>query len=254
MPNKVARYGWIPDLPDARDHRWSASRAVLERLPPHVDLTPACPPVYDQGELGSCTANAIAGAIELLQRTKARAETFTPSRLFIYYNERVLEHTVDADAGAMLRDGIKTAHRQGVCPEAQWPYQVDRFAQRPPERCYTEAQEHQGLVYRRVERDLGHLKGCLAAGHPFVFGFAVYASFESAAVEASGTVPMPDPSEPQIGGHAVLAVGYDERQRRFLVRNSWGAGWGCAGYGTLPYDYLLDENLADDFWMLRLAE
>jgi C1A family cysteine protease len=113
---------------------------------------------------------------------------------------------------------------------------------------------HQALLYQRVPRVLDQLKGCLAEGFPFVFGFSVYDSFESRAVAKSGEVPMPRRRDALVGGHAVLAVGYDDRAERFVVRNSWGARWGEGGYGTMPYAYLLDGGLSDDFWTVRLIE
>jgi C1A family cysteine protease len=155
----------------------------------------------------------------------------------------------------MIRDGIKSIARQGVASEVQWPYVPSKFATRPPKRCFDAALANQALSYQRLTPVLSQLKACLASGFPFIFGFSVYESFESAAVAASGTVPMPDAQrESQLGGHAVLAVGYDEPSQRFIVRNSWGAQWGDKGYFTFPYAYMLDTNLCDDFWTVRLVE
>ena len=121
MERKVKGYGWVPDLPDARDYMYAAPLQVLTGLPPKVDLRPQCPPVLDQGALGSCTANAIANAHLFDQRKQKAKQPFLPSRLFIYYNERVMEGTVHSDAGAMIRDGIKSIAKQGTCAEKQWP-------------------------------------------------------------------------------------------------------------------------------------
>jgi C1A family cysteine protease len=241
---KIKRYGWIPDLPDRRDRVYAAPAEQLRALPPRVDLTPRCPAVYDQGALGSCTANAIAGALQF-------EEPFTPSRLFIYYNERVIEGTVEEDAGATLRDGIKSVATQGAPHERLWPYVIAHFRRRPAPICYADGRKHKAVLYQRIPRTLEMMQGCLASGFPFAFGFAVYESFESTAVANSGVVPMPSPGEAQLGGHAVLAVGYDMHERRFIVRNSWGAGWGQAGYFTMPFDYLLDDSLSDDFWTVK---
>lgn len=250
MRHQIGRYGWIPDLPDARDRMYAAPRRMT--VPKSVDLRATCPKIYDQGDLGSCTANAIAAAIEFDQRKEKLAE-FTPSRLFIYYNERALEGTVSTDSGAMLRDGIKCVARQGVCAEPMWPYVEQKFADRPSAQCYVAGKLHPAVSYQRVAQAVGQMKACLAAGYPFVFGFTVYESFESDAVAHSGVAAMPGAGETVLGGHAVMAAGYDDGSARFLVRNSWGASWGMGGYFTLPYAYLSNANLADDFWTIRVV-
>ncbi len=245
-------YGWVPDLPDHRDTLYGAVRKIPATLPPSVDLRPHCSPVEDQGQLGSCTGNSLAGAVEFLEkRDGVRFENV--SRLFIYYNERVIEHTVSQDAGAMIRDGIKTLVKQGVCSEKTWPYKIAKFAVKPSPACYKEALDHQVLAYARIET-LDEMRTCLAEGYPFVFGFTVYESFESQQVAKTGVVPMPKPKEKMLGGHAVLAVGYKDAQKRFLVRNSWGSSWGMKGYFTIPYDYVANRNLADDLWTIRRQE
>jgi C1A family cysteine protease len=250
----VQWYGWIPDLPDQRDHLYAAPLHRIGPLPNKVDLRHGCPPVFDQGELGSCTANAIAGALEFDQMKQDEADIFTPSRLFIYYSERVMEHTVNEDSGAMIRDGIKSVAKQGAPHEALWPYAIAKFATKPTPPAYKDAARHKAVLYQRVAQDLDQCKGCLADGYPFVFGFSVYTSFESAEVTRSGHVPMPAPGEHQLGGHAVLCVGYDHAAEVFIVRNSWGRTWGLGGYGTMPMAYLLDTNLAADFWTVRLVQ
>jgi C1A family cysteine protease len=252
---RIQRYGWVPDLPDHRDHRYEPATEQLHRaLPPGVDLRQQCPAeIYDQGQLGSCTANAIAAAFEF-DLLKQGLSDFMPSRWFIYYNERAIEGTVDSDSGAMIRDGIKSVAKQGVCSEDVWPYDVDEFTRRPPKRCYSEALHHQVTSYQRVTQSLDQMRSCLSVGHPFVFGFTVYDSFESDEVAQTGVVSMPGPDEAMLGGHAVLAVGYDDSAARFLVRNSWGPDWGDGGYFTMPYDYLTNRGLASDFWALNTVE
>ena len=227
---------------------------MLAALPASIDLRPQCPPVYDQGELGSCTGNAIAAAVQFDRQKLGMTPDFVPSRLFIYYNERVIEHTVGQDSGAQIRDGIKSIAKLGVCPEKpDWDYVIANFATRPPASAYVVALRHKAVAYSRLTSTLQQLKGCLASAYPFVFGFTVYESFESQQVAQTGVVPLPQASEQVLGGHAVLAVGYDDAQQRFLVRNSWGTGWGMAGYFTIPYAYVTDTNLADDFWTVRVV-
>jgi len=224
---------------------------ILGALPPSVRLRPVCPPVVDQGELGSCTANAIAVALQFDQMKQKLADVFLPSRLFIYYNERVMEGTVNEDAGAMIRDGIKSVSKEGAPHEKLWPYVIAKFKTKPTAAAYKDALKHRAVLYQRLTQTIDQLKGCLAAGYPFVFGFSVYESFETQAVAKTGKVPMPKPKEKLLGGHAVLAVGYDDSLKRFEVQNSWGTGWGDKGYFTIPYDYLTDANLADDFWTIK---
>src|SRR5262249_24663602 len=211
MAYQIRRLGWVPDIPDHRDFMYAAPTRVLQALPTKVDLRDRCPKtVYDQGHLGSCTANAIAGAIEFDQ-IKQRQQQATPSRLFIYYNERAIEHAILFDAGAMIRDGIKSVAKQGACPEAMWPYDdtpppteddpcpTCKFAQKPSANCYTEALKHQILSYRRLPQDLGTMRGCLASGYPFIFGFTCYSNlpFNS----TTGEIPLPTSADHVIGGH-----------------------------------------------------
>ena len=239
-------YGWKPDVPDTRDFYYGAIRPVL-RLPKTVDLRIHCSAVEYQGNLGSCTAQALAGNLEFLDNKIDGAYTDV-SRLFVYYNERVLERTVDSDSGASLRDGIKTLTKTGACAETLWPYVIAKFAVRPPQHCYAESLKHRIVSYHRIT-GLQEMIACLAEGYPFVFGMSVYESFESAAVTRTGKVPIPKKSERMLGGHAVMAVGYNQPKKCLLVRNSWGTDWGQKGYFVLPFAYL--ENLAADFWTIR---
>jgi C1A family cysteine protease len=264
MPESTPRsYGWKPDLPDARDLIFAAPTVATGQLPAEVDLRPDCPAVYDQGRIGSCTANAISGAFEF-DLKKQGLRDFQPARLFIYYNERSMEGSVGYDAGAAIRDGIKSVNKLGVCAESEWPYDDTppvnegdpwpagaRAGQKPSDACYADALKNTATVYRRVVRDLDQFRGCLAEGYPFVFGFSVYAQFESAEVAKTGVMNLPGTGEDFLGGHAVCAVGYDDASQRFLVRNSWGSGWGQAGYFTMPYAYLKQRNLSSDFWTVR---
>lgn len=242
-------YGWQPDLPDHRDLAYSAIKPKGKKLPKAVDLRSGCSAVENQKSLGSCTANALVGALEFLEK-KAGTPFADLSRLFVYYNERVIEGTVNSDSGAFLRDGIKSLAKQGVCGELAWPYKVTTFKKKPTPACYTAAAAHKISTYHRLNT-VDEMRACLAEGYPFVFGFTVYEAFESDAVGKSGVLNMPAASEKNVGGHAVLAVGYDDATRRFWVRNSWDTDWGQAGYFTIPYEYLASRDLSDDFWTVR---
>lgn len=240
---------WVKDPIDTRDFQAPYGLAKTVTLPKKVDLRRYCSNVEDQGELGSCTGNAIAGALELLDMRDKGGFTDL-SRLFIYYNERVIEGTVREDAGAYIRDGIKSVHKQGAAAEDLWPYDIGKFAVRPTTEAYADAAKRKFTAYRRVTTRVPGIKEALAAGYPVVFGFTVYTDFLSERVARSGRLLMPKPDESVEGGHAVLAVGYNDSSKKVIVRNSWGPQWGLHGYFTMPYAYLQDENLSDDFWIV----
>jgi C1A family cysteine protease len=254
----VRGYGWRPQLPDARDKVYAPR---LASAPPEYDLRPSMPPVYDQGQLGSCTGNAIAGAMEY-ERDRQGLSDFIPSRLFVYYNERALEGTVSSDAGAQIRDGIKVVNTEGVCPETLWPYDTGMFAVKPPKRCYVAATKDTAVQYEAIST-LGDLKDAIASNLSVVFGFTVHQSFESQGVAQTGVMPLPKPGDPVVGGHCVLAVGYSDPKGQIIVRNSWGASWGDQGYFYMPYQYLTGSkvssdsspinhaSLASDFWAIQ---
>ena len=246
-------YGWVHDDPDSRDHRYVAPPEVLGSLPEKADLRPLFPPAYDQRRMNSCTANAIAAAMQFEEIRQGSPKTRTPSRLFIYYSERVIEGSVGEDAGARIRDGIKVVAKQGDCPEELWPYLKRNLKMRPPMECYERARRYKAVEYQRIGRKLEDLKSCLASGFPFVFGFKVFESFEGKAVKRTGRLRMPRKGEKLVGMHAVLAVGYNEAWERFVVRNSWGKKWGMKGYFTMPYEYLTSRELALDFWTIRFV-
>jgi len=242
---KIKHYGWVRDLPDQRDLLKLETPQVV---PDNVDLRPLMPPVYNQGNLGSCTANAIAGALEYQDMVEDKIKGFTPSRLFIYYNERVMEGTIGSDAGASIRDGIKSVNKLGVPPETIWTYKVSRFTVKPSTIAYKQALGFKSLIYTRLDHaNLNLLQQSLATGFPFVFGISVYESFDSS---VNGLIPIPQKSEQLLGGHALLAVGYDNLKKVFIVRNSWGGSWGDKGYCYIPYAYLTGK-LASDFWNIE---
>ena len=246
-------YGWIPELPDHRDHLYAAPPEVMAKLSKKKDLRPGCPPVYTQGKLNTCTAQAIAAAIQF-DLKKQGAPIFMPSRLFVYYNERELNGTVASDAGARIRDGIKAIARRGVCPESEWPYDPAKVTHKPTAPCYKIGKKFKALSYKKLaQTSLHELKGCIASGYPFVFGFTAYHSFRSDAVAKTGHLQMPKPKEKAIGGHAVMAVGYDDSSERFIVRNSWDKDWGIKGYFTMPYAYITNLHLTHNFWTIRVV-
>ena len=200
--------------------------------------------------MGSCTANALACAIQF-DEMKQKLENCVPSRLFIYYNERDMEGNVDNDTGASLRDGVKCINNIGYCNETQWPYDIEKFKERPSTDCYDYARKHKSLSYKKVQQDEIHIKSVLNMGFPIVFGISVYESFESESIAKNGVVPLPEKDERMLGGHAIVLVGYDEEKSLFIFRNSWGEDWGDKGYGYLPFEYVCDKDLASDFWVVN---
>lgn len=249
MKNKI-NFGWRPDLPDHRDFTYAVHGPTLaKKLPQSVDLRLKCSPVEDQGQLGSCTAQALVGNLEYLE-IKNGIKFNDLSRLFLYYNERLIDGSVSEDGGSYLRTGIKTLASQGVCLEKTWPYTVKKFAIKPVSKCYIEASQHKITKYIRIS-NLQEMLQCLADGYPFVFGFTVYDYFCSQAMAKTGILKMPSKRESVQGGHAVMGCGYDQTKKMILVRNSWGPKWGIGGYFWMPYAYVESRDLSDDFWTIR---
>lgn len=251
-PHKIARYGWRPDLPDFRDLPYHLQVAPI---PPEVDFRNDryLPPVYDQGELGSCTANAAAAMLEYLQAVRWWNMTaVTPSRLFIYYFERYLEGTVDYDSGAMVRDALKVLHTYGAPPETEWPYKISRYRTAPTVKVDADALAHKVTRYLRVSRP--HVQSVLARKLPVIFGFTVYESFETN-IGASGVMPYPHIGEQILGGHCVMAIGYKQinGELHYICRNSWGPDWGDAGHFYMPARVILNSRMSSDFWAAEVV-
>jgi C1A family cysteine protease len=244
-----AFFGWTPDVPDHRDMMFSLPKK-MKKLPTKVDLRTEQIDIFDQGALGSCTANAVSTAFTF-NLVKQNDPLFVPSRLFIYYNTRLLEGNADRDSGATLRNTVKSINKVGTCEEKYWPYNIDKFKSKPTESSYNDADGNKAIKYERLSRSLYDFKSCLNAGFPFICGFAVYESFQSREVAKTGIMSMPDPNERSLGGHAVIVMGYDDEKECFIVRNSWGKKWGDKGHFYMPYDYLLNRNLSDDFWVIQ---
>jgi C1A family cysteine protease len=251
---KNRSYGWHRSTRPSPHPRYTIpTYHAAGNLPASVDLTPECPAVYDQGQLGSCTGNALAGLFQFLLMKLGRP-SFVPSRLMIYWGERAIEGTKDQDAGANGDDGMTFLQTKGVCPETTWPYDPTQFAVIPPPIAWAEATHHKIADPVTIDNtNLDEIRSCLASGYPIAFGFVAYPELESQEVAASGMLPLPAAGEQPIGGHEVLIVGYDDATQLFKLRNSWGPGWGLDGYFMMPYAYATDTNLASDFRSAKIA-
>ncbi len=246
----MRKYGWKRDLFDGRDKHYKAIRPTVT-LPDKVDMRSWCSKVEDQGNIGSCTGNATVGALELLEN-KDQVKFTDFSRLFAYYNARLLENNTENDDGAYIRDVIKGLAKYGICHESTWPYMESKFADKPSLTAYSQALAHQVKVYHRIDT-LDEILTALATNFPVIFGFTVYESFESDIVAQTGIMPMPGPGEQELGGHAVCAVGHDNNVKRLLVRNSWGENWGLKGYFWMPFE-AVETGLTDDHWVVQAGE
>jgi len=250
MADIKRKYLWKAGNPDFRDLQFKGSSWVKRTLVRwgvlgHTDLTSKLPPVFDQGQLGSCTANAITAAVVAESQDKTLL-----SRLFLYWNERLAmgQQYARVDSGAIIRDGLKSVVKDGSIPEDTWPYDIETFANPPDPTMYDLAKKDLVTKYYYVPQDSMSIKCALLEGYPIVFGISVYESFEQV---TDGNIPMPKPDEKLLGGHAILLVGFDNHTQKFKFRNSWGNGWGQGGYGFLPFDYVLNAGLASDFWIVE---
>lgn len=242
-------FGWRPQLPDQRDLAF-VPRAVS--LPPRLDLASLLPAAWNQGNLGSCTSFGIAASIAAARAKEGKAY-FEPAHLHLYWHEREREGTIDSDAGAMIRDGIKVAAQVGVAPEKLWSYTDtgEKWKKKPSAAVEKEAVKHKATKYTGVNQH--HVREALSTFElPVVFGFSVYQSFESQEVAASGVMPMPARSEQLLGGHCVAAVGYDDSRSAFKCRNSWAPAWGDDGHFWMPYAYMIRPDLVSDLWVVQI--
>lgn len=259
MSNTRYVYNHKNDEIDERDHKFHLNFSQLNILPPSADLvkTGYLSDALDQGDLGSCSANATSNALrfclkkeELVQK---RQMDFQPSRLFIYYYSRLIENSVSEDSGCCIRDVMKEVQIYGACSETNWVYDISKFAIHPTSDAIIAARSHiYRFQYLSVKQELNSIKNALVQGFPIIFGIQVYESLETHSVLQSGVVPMPDvTNENCLGGHCILMTGYDDATERFTFQNSWGKGVGIDGFFTIPYQYILDSNLASDFWCVR---
>jgi len=242
-------YGWVPDVSDHRDLYFSATSSFGVRLPDHVEIMGRDNPIENQGSLGSCTGNAVTSAFEIVLDVNPK------SRLFVYYNARLIENSVDIDAGAMLRDCIKGLIKYGVCNEYTWEYDISKFAVKPSDSCYEEALDMTTIIerYERVTT-LKDIKIALSNGLPVIFGFAVPDYFDSEDYSNGHVLRLPTDRDAIVGGHAVVAVGYDDRESVPIihVRNSWGTRWGDDGYFKMDQKWFTDKRrLCDDMWVIH---
>lgn len=251
------KLGWVPDKYDPRDLKFTRE-TLLPIKTVYLSTKYKLPPVYDQGQLGSCTANALAGLVhyDLLNHNDQNKQSiFRPSRLFIYYFERALEGTISTDSGAEIRDGIKVLSSKGAPSEDLWPYDIDLFAVEPPTQSITQALKYEAITYENIDNTNKQLLvNALLEGFPIAFGIVVYNSFISEQVAGNGIVPMPAPGEPIAGGHAMIIVGYSTEYDSFIVRNSWGTDWGQNGYCRIPADYICSSRYSSDFWVVNLIK
>lgn len=245
-PFNIPKYHWKPDKPDSRDYKYTLTAKAQPNI---VDLRPYCTSVEDQGVLGSCTGNATAGAIELLNK-RAGKQTDV-SRLFIYYYERLIEGTVNYDSGAYIRDGIKATYTYGASLESLWPYTVTKFKTKPTTQAINDGARRKVTLYQRIADHAGCLDA-LSNGYPVIIGFNVYSSFEDYSVASTGIMPYPNTrTEQLLGGHAVLLVGYDKTRQVYIVRNSWGTSWGDRGYFYMPFQVIQNTQMSSDFWIIK---
>jgi C1A family cysteine protease len=260
---KIKALGWRPSLPDHRD--LALKLRVSPVLKDDVDLrtVPNYQPVWDQEELGSCTAHGVSFVDQFVQIKEGKPIKM-PSRLQAYYCTRVLEGTVDYDAGASVRDALKAIAKFGLAPALLWPYHIAKFKTQPPQNVMDAAQDRKATQYLALRQTENAMEQCLAEGYPFAFGFTVYQSFEN--IGNNGIVPMPTKDESMLGGHCVAAVGFVRNSvaSRYnlpqgdggwiIGRNSWGVSWGDRGHFYMPYAYVQDDNLSSDFWTIRACQ
>lgn len=248
--SEIRNLGWLPDAPDERDFVYKA-RSTSEKFPEVVDHRKRYFRAWDQGNLGSCTAQAAGAACMFNDVYDKDMPVVVPSRLFVYYATRTLEGTKNIDSGATLRNTLKAIATWGYPPEDKWPYDISKFAVRPSEDVIGVAAKEKIKTYERVERNLDHFREVINEGHPIIIGFSVYGSIYGRNVKKTGFIPVPKAGENRQGGHAVLVCGYDDTKKALIIRNSWGEDWGEEGYGYLPYAYIEDPRLSHDFWTLK---
>ena len=241
--------GWKPQRPDFRDHVMKLERPGVEQFQ-DTDFRPLFDPPLDQGNSNSCTAHGISSAIRYRRKVENLPD-FQPSRLFIYWNERLQEGTQNQDDGGVIRDGIISVAKYGAPQEVLWPFDLSKITVEPDQFSFDAALGDLVAEYQSVPVTKEDVLTALSHNYPVVFGVTLYESFENDVTAQNGEVPMPSQNEKVIGGHCMLIVGAQISNAKFIVRNSWGTDWGDEGYCYIPFDYILNENLASDFWIIQ---
>lgn len=223
--------------------------------PNKFDLSSQMPPVLDQGNLGTCALNATSNILRFLLKKEKLIE-WQPSRLYMYWNTRVNieKESPNEDSGVCIRDVCKALQQYHVCHETpSWPYDITKFNVAPPLNAYKDANLHVSIKYKAVPQNLLAIKNTISEGNPIIIGIQIYESFEGEQSIKTGIIPYPNiANEKYLGGHAVTLVAYDDNTQKFLFQNSWGTGVGQKGYFEIDYKYIIDPNLASDFWMINL--
>ena len=241
------KYGWIRDHSDLRDKTIEFNQYSIFS---QIDLRDKFPTIYNQDKLGCCCANAIASVYEYNLNISEK-KIFKPSRLFIYFNEREIENTIDSDSGSSIRNGIQAIKKFGIIPEKYWPYNINKFNLKPSNNIYSIASKNKSIKYSRVNQNIDDIRQVLENNIPIIFGFNVYESFENEETRSTGMMSLPNRNEKFLGGQIVVAVGYNDSLKIIIVRNSRGIKWGDKGYFYMPYEYITNSNLSGDFWVIE---
>lgn len=243
------KFGWVKQEKDTRDLKSLRYKEWKDYLLPPEYQMPIKIPVYDQGQLGSCTANSASVCFLHEVAQKHPESKFNPSRLFLYYNSRAMRGWEKEDSGAIIRDVFKSMNVDGICSEFWCKYRINRFDKKPSIFAYSNAKKHMAIVYASVEKNIERLKQTVFSGACVSFGFNVYMNFQEGNWDSSDGI-MPFPSGTNIGGHAVTIVGWSDLRKCFLIQNSWGTNWGQGGYFWMPYAFMV-SNETSDFWCIE---
>lgn len=247
------KFGWVRDIPDIRDRKLSFKSHNYTQIKSKIDLRSKFCKIYDQGNINSSVAISI-GSVLNFDSKEQNIGNFDPSIIFIYFNERRSLGFYNIDCGSSIRNTLKIVNKLGVCKNDSWPYDINYFKTQPYTKCYEEAKMYKRIKYKKLNNgSLRDLKTCLSMGRPFVFGFSVYDSFKNPLIwnPKIDSMPIPNPNKERlIGGHVCVAVGYSDKRKSFIIRNSWGKEWGLDGHFFMPYKFIV-SNQCDDFWTFQ---